>query len=77
MNPMSPEVMIFAGAGLITLIAFTTLILVPAIGSFSRGWEKATAAALSLIVLVALVGVGLAIGVAIVYYWDDISTLFG
>jgi hypothetical protein len=74
---MSAEVMIFAGAGLITLVAFTTLILVPAIGSFSRGWEKATAAALSLIVLVALVGIGLAIGVAIVYYWDDISTLFG
>ena len=74
---MSAEVMIFAGAGLITLIAFTTLILVPAIGSFSRGWEKATAAALSLIVLVALVGFGLAFGVAIVYYWDDLSTLFG
>ena len=77
MGAMSAEVMIFAGAGLITLIAFTTLILVPAIGSFSRGWEKATAAALSLIVLVALVGLGLAIGVAIVYYWDDLSTLFG
>ncbi len=74
---MSAEVMIFAGAGLITLIAFTTLILVPAIGSFSRGWEKATAAALSLIVLLALVGLGLAIGVAIVYYWDDLTTLFG
>jgi len=72
---MSAEVMIFAGAGLITLIAFTTLILVPAIGSFSRGWEKATAAALSVIVLVALVGLGLAIGVAIVYYWDDLTTL--
>jgi hypothetical protein len=77
MGAMSAEVMIFAGAGLITLIAFTTLILVPAIGSFSRGWEKATAAALSLIVLVALVGLGLAIGVAIVYYWDDLTTLFG
>jgi len=74
---MSAEVLIFAGAGLITLIAFTTLILVPAIGSFSRGWEKATAAALSLIVLIALVGLGLAIGVAIVYYWDDLTTLFG
>jgi hypothetical protein len=77
MKIMSAEVMIFAGAGLITLIAFTTLILVPAIGSFSRAWEKATAAALSLIVLVALVGLGLAIGVAIVYYWDDLTTLFG
>ena len=77
MGPMSAEVLIFAGAGLITLVAFTTLILVPAIGSFSRGWEKLTAAALSLIVLIALVGVGLAIGVALVYYWDDLSTLFG
>jgi hypothetical protein len=77
MKIMSAELMIFAGAGLITLIAFTTLILVPAIGSFSRAWEKATAAALSLIVLVALVGLGLAIGVAIVYYWDDLTTLFG
>ncbi|MEZ5074263.1 MAG: hypothetical protein R2691_05440 [Solirubrobacterales bacterium] len=74
---MSPEVLIFAGAGLITLIAFATLILVPAMGSFSRGWEKATAAALSLIVLIALVGLGLALGVAIVYYWDEITTLFG
>ena len=77
MKSMSAEVLIFAGAGLITLIAFTTLILVPAIGSFSRGWEKATAAALSLIVLLALIGMGLAIGVAIVYYWDDLTTLFG
>jgi hypothetical protein len=77
MKSMSAEVLIFAGAGLITLIAFTTLILVPAIGSFSRGWEKATAAALSLIVLLALIGLGLAIGVAIVYYWDDLTTLFG
>jgi hypothetical protein len=77
MKSMSAEVLIFAGAGLVTLIAFTTLILVPAIGSFSRGWEKATAAALSVIVLVALVGLGLAIGVAIVYYWDDLTTLFG
>ena len=77
MKSMSAEVLIFAGEGLVTLIAFTTLILVPAIGSFSRGWEKATAAALSVIVLVALVGLGLAIGVAIVYYWDDLTTLFG
>jgi hypothetical protein len=73
---MSTEVLIFGGAGLISLIAFTALILVPAIGSFGRGWEKATAAALSLIVLVALVALGVAAGVTIVYYWDDISALF-
>jgi hypothetical protein len=73
---MAPEVLIFGGAGVISLLAFTALILVPAIGSFGRGWEKLTAAALSLIVFVALVGLGVAIGVAIVYYWDDISALF-
>ena len=72
---MAPEVLIFGGAGIISLFAFATLILVPAIGSFGRGWEKATAALLSLIVLVALVAIGVAIGVAIVYYWDDISQL--
>jgi ABC-type transport system involved in multi-copper enzyme maturation permease subunit len=72
---MSPEVWIFGGAGLISLLAFTVLILVPAIGSFGRPWEKATAAMLSLIVLVALVSLGVAIGVAVVYYWDDISRL--
>lgn len=74
---MDPEVVLLSGAGLISLIAFTTLILVPAVGSFSRGWEKATAVLLSLVVLVALVAIGSAIGLALIYYWDDISGLFG
>ncbi len=73
---MAPEVLIFGGAGLISLLAFAALILAPAIGSFGRTWEKATAAALSLIVLVVLVAIGVAAGAAIVYYWDSISTLF-
>ncbi len=73
---MQPEVIVFLGAGLISLVAFTTLILVPAIGSFGRGWEKATAVILSLIVLVTLIAIGIALGVVIVYYWDDISALF-
>lgn len=72
---MSPQVLIFGGAGLISLLAFAVLILAPAMGSFGRGWEKATAAVLSLIVFIALVAIGVAIGVAIVYYWNDISEL--
>lgn len=74
---MKPEVLLFGGAGLISLLAFATLILVPAIGSFGKGWEKVTAVFLSFLVLVILVAIGAALGVAIVYYWDDISTLFG
>lgn len=73
---MAPEVLIFGGAGLISLLAFATLILAPAIASFGRGWEKLTATAISLIVLLALVGLGVALGVTIVYYWDSISALF-
>ena len=39
--------------------------------------RKAAAAFLSLFVLAALVLVGVAIGVAIVYYWNDILDLLG
>lgn len=71
------EYLLFGGAGLISLLAFTALILVPAIGSFGRGWEKATAGLLSLFILVALVAIGVAVGIAIVYYWDNITGVFG
>ena len=40
---------------MVSLLAFAALILVPAVGSYGRGWEKATAAVLSVFVLVALV----------------------
>ena len=70
------EYLLFGGAGLISLLAFTALILVPAIGSFGRTWEKATAALVSFFVLLALLALGVALGIAIVYYWDDITKLF-
>jgi hypothetical protein len=71
------EYLLFGGAGLISLVAFAALILVPAIGSFGRTWEKATAAAVSIFVLAALIAIGVAVGVAIVYFWPDIKDLFG
>ena len=70
---IAPEYILFGGAAVISLLVFAALILVPAIGSYGRTWEKATAAVLSLFVLAALVLVGLAIGVAIVYFWEDIT----
>ena len=74
---LGTEVYLFGGAGLISLLAFTTLILVPAVGSFGRTWEKVTAALVSVFILVALLAVGIAVGAAIVYYWPDIKHLFG
>ena len=71
------EYLLFGGAGLISLLAFAALILAPAIGSFGRTWEKATAVLVSLFVLIALLAIGVALGVAIVYFWDDILDLFG
>jgi hypothetical protein len=71
------SVWLFAGAALVSLIAFGALILMPTMGAFGRTWEKATAILLSLFVLAALVMVGLAIGVLIVLHWDQISGWLG
>ena len=73
---IAPEYLLFGGAALVSVLAFTALILAPAVGSYGRGWEKATAAILSLFVLVALVVIGLAIGVTVVYFWDRIASFF-
>jgi hypothetical protein len=70
---LGDEYFLFGAAGLISLIAFAGLILVPALGSFSRGWEKFAAGLLSLFVLAALVLVGLVIGFVVFYNWDTIG----
>lgn len=71
-----PEYLLFGAAGVVSLIAFGALIATPAIAAFGRGWEKAMVGMLTLFVLIALVALGIGIGVTIVYYWDDISTWF-
>jgi hypothetical protein len=71
------EYLLFGAAALISLIAFVGLILVPAVSAYGRLWEKAVAGALSLIVLMALVVVGVVVGLAIVYYYNEIIDLFG
>ena len=52
------EYLLFGVAGLVSLVAFVGLILVPALGSYGRIWEKAAAGLLSLFVLVALILIG-------------------
>jgi hypothetical protein len=74
MLAFSQDVYISGAAGLfISLIAFGALILAPAVGSFGRTWEKATAVVLSLFVLAALLLVGVALGALIVLHWDQIT----
>jgi hypothetical protein len=71
------EYLLFGSAGLISLVAFVALILVPAVSSYGRLWEKAAAGVLSVIVLVALVLTGVVVGLAIVYYYNDIVEILG
>ena len=71
------EYLLFGIAGLITLVTFVGLILMPALSSFGRIWEKAAAGFLSLFVLAALILAGVVIGLAVVYYYPQLSDLFG
>ncbi len=70
------EYVLFGAAGAIALAAFIGLILVPALSAYGRIWEKAAAGLLSLVVLAALVVTGVIVGLAIVYYYPDILSLF-
>jgi len=69
------EYLLFGVAGLVSLVAFVSLILVPAVSSYGRIWEKAAAGFVSIFVLAALVLIGVVIGLAVVYYYNDIATL--
>ena len=66
------EYLLFGVAGLICLAAFVSLILVPAVSSYGRLWEKVAAGVLSLFVLAALVVLGVVVGLAIVVNYNEI-----
>jgi hypothetical protein len=57
--------------------AYGYLILVPAWTAYGRNWERVAAAVLTLFVLAAFVGSGLGAGLLLVYYWDELTGVFG
>ena len=61
--------LVAAGAGVISVVLFAGLILVPAWSSYTRLWERLAATVLSLYVLAVLVGVGVVAALAAVYFW--------
>jgi len=77
LEKIEDEYLLFGAAGLIALVAFVGLILVPAVGAYGRLWEKTAAGVLSVFVFAALVLVGVVAGLAVVYYYNDISQLLG
>ena len=54
----------------IAVVSYVTLILVPAVSAYSRVWEKIGAGFLTLFILASLIGVGAALGFAIVWSYD-------
>jgi hypothetical protein len=73
---LGTEYYLFGAAALVSLAAFVGLILVPALSAYGRTWEKFAAGFLSVFVLVALVLLGVALGLFVFYEWDDITTFF-
>ncbi len=76
LEKIEDEYLLFGVAGLIALVTFVGLILIPAVGAYGRLWEKAAAGVLSLFVLAALVLVGVVAGLVIVWQYNDIARLF-
>lgn len=59
--------------GILALAAYVGLILVPAVTSYSRWWERIGAAFLSLYVLAAFVIAGAGGGAGVVWFWDRVQ----
>jgi hypothetical protein len=64
------NLVIFASAG-ISLSGYVAFILIPAVNSYGRPWERVAAGFLSLFILASLLLVGLAAGLTIVYVYDQ------
>jgi hypothetical protein len=58
-------------AGALALLCYVALILAPAIRCYGRVWEKLAAGVLTLYVLGTLLGIGAAIGLAVVWSYDQ------
>jgi hypothetical protein len=58
-------------AGALALLCYVALILMPAIRCYGRVWEKLAAGVLTLYVLGTLLGIGAAIGLAVVWSYDQ------
>lgn len=76
LTKLGNQYVLYGIAGGVILVTFIALIFVPALSSYGRAWEKAAAGFVSLFVLAALILISVVLGLAIVYYYDDISALF-
>ena len=60
--------------GVLGLVAYVALILVPAWTAYSRIWQRLAASFLTLYVLAGFAILGAAGGAAVVWFWDRIGS---
>ena len=58
--------------GVLGLVVFGMLVVVPAVTAYRRAWERVAAVVLSLYVLAALIGVGVLAGALVVFEWPKL-----
>lgn len=63
-------IVVAVGCGALALAAYVTLILIPALTSYSSWWQRIAAGFLSLYVLAAFIIAGAGGGAGIVWFWD-------
>jgi hypothetical protein len=67
---LSNTEIVIALAGALVLACYVALILIPATRCYGRVWEKFAAGVLTLYVLGTMLGIGAAIGLAVVWTYD-------
>jgi hypothetical protein len=73
MSNQTITIVVAAGCGALALAAYVGLILVPALTSYSRWYERIGAGFLSLYVLGAFVIAGVGGGAGVVWFWDRLG----
>ena len=73
MSNQTITIVVAVSCGVLALAAYVGLILVPAVTSYSRWWQRIGAAFLSLYVLAAFVIAGVGGGAGVVWFWDRVQ----
>ncbi len=76
LTDLGHQYLLYGIAAAVCLVIFVILILTPALSAYGRVWEKTAAGFLSLFVLAGLVIGGVVIGLAIVYYYPNLTDFF-
>jgi len=68
----STAYLVAAIVGVFSVALWATFVLVPAVTSYARVWQRIVAGFLSLYVLAAFAMVGAGVGIAAFYYYDEL-----